>query len=114
MKPHELARASAALGTWFDPGPGGYRASGLTWDQQELESRHSALEAPTVDAALEAFSVVPGSDLSTPEQDVRNRVAMTELRQQPSREPGGAARSAKAQAELEQAEVVEPEIDPFC
>jgi hypothetical protein len=88
MNPDQLARAAAALDVWFDPGADGYRAPGLTWDQRELESMHDALEAPTTDAALESFGVAPGSDLSTPEQDVRNRAAMTELRQLLSREPG--------------------------
>jgi hypothetical protein len=39
MDPGQLARATAALDAWFDPGPGGYRAPGLTWDQRELEQR---------------------------------------------------------------------------
>ena len=98
MNPDQLARATAALDAWFDPGPGGYRATGLTWDQRELESMHAALEAPTTDAALEAFGVAPGTELSTPEQDTRNRALMTELRQLLSREPGNEARAAKAQA----------------
>lgn len=93
MKPDQLARATAALDVWFDPGPLGYRASGLTWDERELESMHAALEAPTIDAALEAFGVAPGSHLSTPEQDVWNRAVMIELRQ--------AHREAELQAEAE-------------
>lgn len=101
MNPDQLARASAALDVWFDPGPGGYRAPGLTWDQRELESMHAALEAPTIDAALEAFGAAPGSALSTPEQDAWNRAAMTELRQLLSREPGNEARTAEAQADRE-------------
>ena len=48
---------------------------------------HAALEAPTADAALEAFGLAPGSDLSTPEQDVQNRALMGELRQRLGREP---------------------------
>ena len=93
MKPNHLARATAALDVWFDPGPGGYRVPGLTWDQFELESMHAALDAPTIDAALEAFGVAPGSYLSTPEQDARNRAVMIELRQ--------ATRQAESQAEPE-------------
>lgn len=80
MDPDQLARATAALDVWFDPGPGGYRAPGLTWDQRELESMHAALEAPTTDAALEAFPGAPGSWLSTPEQDAENRALMGEVR----------------------------------
>jgi hypothetical protein len=78
----QLARATAALDAWFDPGPGGYRAPGarVTWDQLELESMHAALEAPTIDAALEAFPGAPGTALSTPEQDAENRALMTGLR----------------------------------
>lgn len=91
MTPDDLARATAALDTWFDPGPGGYRVPGLTWDPGELQSMHAALEAPTIDAALEAFGVAPGSSQSTPEQDVRNRAAMAELRRFLSRVPGNDA-----------------------
>jgi hypothetical protein len=98
LNPDQLARATAALDAWFDPGPGGYRTPGLTWDQCELESMHAALEAPTADAALEAFGIAPGSGLSTPEQDVRNRALMGELRQLFGREPSTAA---EAQASLE-------------
>jgi hypothetical protein len=101
VKPDQLARATAALDVWFDPGPGGYRAPGLTWDQRELASMHAALEAPTTDAALEAFGLAPGSHLSTPEQDARNREVMIELRQFLGREPGHEARAADAQADRE-------------
>jgi hypothetical protein len=101
VNPDQLARATAALDAGFDPGPGGYRAPGLTWDQRDLESMHAALEAPTTDAALEAFPGAPGSWLSTPEQDARNRAVMTELRQLLSRAPGTEARAAKAQADRE-------------
>jgi hypothetical protein len=102
VNPDQLARATAALDLWFDPGPNGYVAPGCgTYDQRELESMHAALEAPTVDAALEAFGVAPGSWLSTPEQDARNRATMTGLRQILSREPGNEARAAKAQADRE-------------
>ena len=87
LNPDQLARATAALDAWFDPGPGGYRVPGLAWDQSELESMHAALEAPTADAALEAFGLAPGSGLSTPEQDVQNRALMGELRQRLGREP---------------------------
>jgi hypothetical protein len=82
MNPDQLARAAAALDVWFDPGPGGYRAPGCeTYDHRQLESMHAALEAPTIDAALEAFEVAPGSWLSTPEQDAWNRATMIELRE---------------------------------
>jgi hypothetical protein len=101
VNPDQLARATAALDVWFDPGPGGYRAPGLTWDQHELESMHAALEAPTTDAALQAFGVAPGSWLSTPELDAKNRVTMTELRQLLSLEPGNQARADQAQADRE-------------
>jgi hypothetical protein len=87
LNPGQLARATAALDAWFDPGPGGHRVPGLAWDQSELESMHAALEAPTADAALETFGLAPGSDLSTPEQDVQNRALMGELRQGLGREP---------------------------
>jgi hypothetical protein len=87
LNPDQLARATAALDAWYDPGPGGYRVPGLTWDQSELESMHAALEAPTADAALEAFGVSPGTWLSTPEQDIQNRALMGELRQRVGREP---------------------------
>ena len=88
MNPDQVARATAALDVWFDPGPGGYRAPGLTWDQRELESMHAALEAPNTDAALEAFGVAPRSGLSTPEQDARNQAVMIELRQLLGRDAG--------------------------
>lgn len=101
MTPDQLARATAALDVWFDPGPDGYRAPGVAWDQRQLESMHAALEAPTIDAALEAFGVAPGSYLSTPEQDAQNRTTMTELRQLLSCEPGNEARATEAQADRE-------------
>jgi hypothetical protein len=91
VNPDQLARATAALDVWFDPGPGGYRAPGLMWDQHELESMHAALEAPNTDAALKAFGVATGSGLSTSEQDARNRDAMIELRQLLSRDAGTAS-----------------------
>jgi hypothetical protein len=60
VNPDHLARATAALDVWFDPGPDGYAAPGCgTYDQRELESMQAALEAPTIDAALEAFGVAP-------------------------------------------------------
>ena len=84
LSPDQQARAAAALDAWFDHGPTGSRAPGqarMTWDQRELEGMHAALEAPTIDAALEAFPGSPGSPLSTPEQDAWNRQTMAELRQ---------------------------------
>ena len=88
LSPDQLARATAALDLWYDPGPGGYRAPGLTWGQAELDSMHAALEAPTTGAALQALGIAPGSPLSTTQQDTRNRAAMTELRKQlPSPQP---------------------------
>ena len=82
LTPDQMARASAALDVWFtNPGGDGYRASGVTWDSEQLERMHAALEAPTVDAALEAFDVVPGTWLSTPEQDKQNRAIMIALRE---------------------------------
>jgi hypothetical protein len=107
MNPAQSARAAAALDVWFDPGPGGYRVPGLAWDQSELESMHAALEAPTADAALEAFGLAPGSGLSTPEQDIQNRALMGELRQRLGREPSTEA-AAEARASLE----AEPELEP--
>jgi hypothetical protein len=83
LSPDQRARAAAALDAWFGHGPTGSRAPGqarMTWDQRELEGMHAALEAPTIDAALEAFPGGPGSLLSTPEQDAWNRQTMTELR----------------------------------
>ena len=99
LNPDQLARAAAALDAWFDPGPGGYRVPGLTWDQSELKNMQAALEAPTADAALEAFGIAPGSGLSTPEQDIKNRALMGELRQLHGRELS--TEPAKAQADLE-------------
>lgn len=81
VNPEQRGRAMAALDVWFDPGPSGYRAPGVTWDQIDLESMHAALEAPTIDAALEAFGVTSGTYLSTPEQDAHNRATMAGLRQ---------------------------------
>jgi hypothetical protein len=93
VDPDQMARAAAALDAWFCPGTGGYRVTGVTWDRRELESMHAALEAPTADAALAAFGVAPGSVLSTPEQDDRNRAAMIRLRRllscQSGRDAGG-------------------------
>ena len=80
----------------------------MAWDQSELESMHAALEAPTADAALEAFGVTPGTWLSTPEQDVENRALMGELRQRLGREPAEAA--AETRASLEAETEPEPEI----
>jgi hypothetical protein len=99
VNPDQTARAKAALDIWFDPGPGGYRAPGVMWDQQELESMHAALEAPTTDAALAAFGVAAGTGMSTPDQDARNRALMTELRKVLSLEPGDEAQ-ADYEAEL--------------
>lgn len=82
LTPDQMARASAALDVWFtNPGGDEYRAPGVTWDSEQLERMHAALEAPTVDAALEAFDVVPGTWLSTPEQDKQNRAIMIALRE---------------------------------
>jgi hypothetical protein len=76
----DAARAAAALDTWFDDGSPWARA-GRTWEQRDLEGMHAALEAPTVDAALEALTgCPPGTWLTTPEQDERNRAAMAGLR----------------------------------
>jgi hypothetical protein len=101
MDPGQVARAAAALDAWFDPGPGGYRAPGLAWDPRELDSMHAALEAPTTDAALAAFGITPGTNLSTPEQDARNRVRMTELRLLLDRAPCNKPCAAEAQADRE-------------
>jgi hypothetical protein len=92
MTPDQVARATAALDAWYDPGPGGYRAPGVTWDRFELEGMHTALEAADTDAALAALGVAPGSGLSTPEQDARNRAVMTELRRLLSRDSNEEAR----------------------
>jgi hypothetical protein len=110
LNPDQLARATAALDAWYDPGPGGYRRPGLTWDQAELESMHAALEAPTAAAALEAFGITPGTHLSTPEQDVENRALMGELRQRLGREPGAEA-AAEARASLEAEREPDPEAE---
>jgi hypothetical protein len=85
----DMARAAAALDRWFDDGSPRARA-GRTWEQQELEEMHAALEAPDIDSALAAFPGPPGTWLTTPEQDARNRAAMTGLRRLLGR--GGAAR----------------------
>lgn len=42
---------------------------------------HAALEAPTLDAACEAFGVVPDPVLVPPELYAENRSLMAELRQ---------------------------------
>lgn len=91
MSPDQIARAAAALDAWFDPGPAVPWLAGGTWDQRELESMHAALEAPTIDAALEEFPGPAGTWLSTPEQDEQNRVLMTELRQLLTHGPATAA-----------------------
>jgi hypothetical protein len=102
VNPDQLARATAALDAWYDDGsPVGFPGRGRAYDQRELESMHAALEAPTTDAALEAFPGAPGSDLSTPEQDAWNRATMTELRQLLSPDPGTEARAAEVQADRE-------------
>src|SRR6266702_4210737 len=89
VSPDQLARATAALDAWYaDGSPVGFPGVGRAYDQLELESMHAALEAPDADAALEAFPGPPGSWLSTPEQDARNRAMMAGLRQAPSHEPG--------------------------
>ena len=95
LNPDQLARATAALEAWYDPGPGGYRRPDLTWDQAELESMHAALEAPTADAALEAFGITPGTHLSPPEQDVENRALMGEVRRLLGREHGAEAEAVE-------------------
>ena len=98
MNLDQLARAAAALDAWYDPGPGGFRVPGSSWGQDELESMHAALEAPTTDAALEAFGVTAGSGLSTPEQDAQNRSTMIELRRLLTREPDGEALRGRRRA----------------
>jgi hypothetical protein len=75
----DAARAAAALAAWFDDGSPWARA-GRTWPPSELEEMHAALEAPDIDSALAAFPGPPGTWLTTPEQDARNRAAMIELR----------------------------------
>jgi hypothetical protein len=98
MSPDQMARATGALDAWYDDGSG-FPGRGQAYDQGELESMHAALEAPTTDAALEAFPGAPGSCLSTPEQDAWNRAMMTELRRLFGREPGTEARSAEPRAD---------------
>lgn len=78
MNAGEMARAAAALDAWFDDGSP--RARGRTWEQRDLEGMHAALEAPDIDSALAAFPGPPGTWLTTPEQDARNRATMTGLR----------------------------------
>jgi hypothetical protein len=71
----------AALDIWFtNPGGSDYRAPGVTWDRNELERMHAALEAPTVDDALVTFGVDPGTWMTTPKQDADMRARMVELR----------------------------------
>lgn len=108
LNPDQLARATAALDAWFDPGSGGYRApdSRVTWDQAELESMNAALEAPDIDTALEAFPGAPGSWLATPEQDVQNRASMIELRRLLGCEPG-----TEATAGTQASPGFEPELE---
>jgi len=102
MDSDQRARATAGLDAWYTDGsPTGFPGVGRTYDQRELEGMHAALEAPTVDDALEAFPGTPGSWLTTPEQDAQNRESMTELRQLLRLEPGHEARTAKAEADWE-------------
>jgi hypothetical protein len=102
VSPDQLARATAALDAWYaDGSPAGFPGAGRTYDQLELEGMHAALEAPTADAALEAFPGPAGSWLSTPEQDARNRATMTGLRELISRQAGTEVRPAEAQADRE-------------
>lgn len=79
----QRARANAALDSWYanPTGGGDYRAHGAGWEVSELVSMHAALQAPTLDEAMQAFGVAPDPVLSTPDQDAENRVAMTALRQ---------------------------------
>jgi hypothetical protein len=81
MTPDQLARATVALEVWFTNPGGDYRAPGVTWDQDELERMHAALEEPTVAAALAAFGAEPGTWMTTAEQDTRNREIITALHQ---------------------------------
>jgi hypothetical protein len=75
------ARAAAALDAWYSNPGGDYRAPGVTWSAGELADMHAALEAPTVDDALQALGAAPDPVLSTPEQDAANRAALTALRE---------------------------------
>lgn len=79
MNDDDTARAAAALDRWFDDGSVWARAV-RTWERQELEEMHAALEAPDIDTALAAFPGPPGTWLTTPEQDAWNRASMIELR----------------------------------
>lgn len=81
LTPDQQARATAALEVWFTNPGDDYRAPGVTWDQDELERMHAALDAPTVDAALAVFGAEPGTWMTTAEQDNRNREIMTALHQ---------------------------------
>lgn len=85
MGPDQLARATAALDAWFYDGSP-WSGPGRGWVQQQLEEMNAALEAPDIDAALEAFPGPPGTYLTTPEQDAENRALMIELRQRLGRD----------------------------
>jgi hypothetical protein len=77
----QLARATAALDAWYsNPGGDPYRAPGVTWSSDELQRMHTALEAPSVAAALEALGAGPGTEFSTRDQDEQNLALITELR----------------------------------
>jgi len=102
VNPDQLARATAALDAWWAPGAG-YRPPPRAWDQRELESMHAALEAPTIDAALEAVGATAGTYLTTPGQDAGNRALMTELRQLLGRDADPAGNPHHAAAEAQQA-----------
>jgi len=102
VNPDHPARATAALDAWYYDGSP-WSGPGRSWDQQQLEGMNAALEAPDIDAALEAFPGPPGTYLTTSEQDAENRALMTELRRVLGRDAGPAGNPDHAAAEAQQA-----------